>query len=115
MKDLKLKENDLELIDGDLPLVDSLERTKQHIDTGLKLLTNDWCLNPSEGINYILGLRGYPEIMRSQIKHAIRTVFGVNSLTKFSMEFTKDQKYIVNATIRSGNEEFSLSKEVGVI
>lgn len=115
MKDLKLKDNDLELIDGDLPLVNGLDRTIQHIDTGLEILINDWCLEPDEGINYVLGLKGYPEIMRSQIKHAIKTVYGVNSLTKFSMEFTEEQKYIVNATVRSGNEEFPLSKEVGVI
>ena len=114
MKDLKITNNDIELVEGDLPLVDGLDRTIQHVETGLFINLGDWVLDSSQGINYILGLRKYPEIMRSQIKNAIKTAYGVDGLTSFSMIFDEKQKYQVKATFQSGNQQYSLLKEVGV-
>lgn len=114
MKDIKLTpNNDIELVEGDLPLVDGLERTIQHVDTGLFIMLGDWILDSSQGINYVLGLRKYPEIMRSQIKNAIKTTYGVDALTSFSMIFDEFQKYKVQATFQSGNQYYSFLKEVG--
>ena len=114
MKDLKIKNNDIELVEGDLPLVDGLERTVQHVETGLMILLGDWVLDSTQGVDYILGLRKYPEIMRSQIKNSIKTAYGVDALTSFSMTFNENQKYEVKATFQSGNQYYSLQKEVGV-
>lgn len=114
MKDIKLTKNDIKLVDGDLPLVEGLDRTLQHIDTGLFIMLGDWILDYTQGIDYINGLKAYPEIMRSQIKNAIKSVEGVDTVLKFKMERkSESQKYMVTATVKCGNSEIPVNKEVG--
>ena len=72
------------LENGDLVLVRDLNRIKQHIITGLYLLAGDWVLDNSQGVSYWAGMRAYPEILSAQIKRAINSVDGVDTVLKYN-------------------------------
>ena len=74
------------LEDGDLVLTRDINRIKQHIITGLHLLIGDWVLDQSQGISYFTGMRAYPGILSAQIKNAINTVDGVDTVLKYNFQ-----------------------------
>lgn len=104
MKDILLKNNDIELVDGDMPLVDGGDRIIQHINTGLKILPFEWVLDYRIGVDYINGLRAYPQIMFAQIKKSIKNVFGVSNVLNFKTKKINNQ-YNISAVVKSGNSE----------
>lgn len=100
------------LENGDLVLVRDLNRIKQHILTGLYLLAGDWVLNTQEGVNYWNGLRAYPEILSAQIKRAINSVDGVDTVLKYNFRITEDNTYLITATVKVGNSEIAINEEI---
>ena len=100
------------LENGDFVLVRDLNRIKQHIITGLYLLAGDWILNTQEGVNYWNGLRAYPEILSAQIKRAINSVDGVDTVLKYNFRITEDNTYLITATVKVGNSEIAINEEI---
>ena len=93
-------------------LVRELNRIKQHIITGLYLLVGDWVLNTQEGVNYWNGLRAYPEILSAQIKRAINSVDGVDTVLKYNFRITEDNTYLITATVKVGNSEIAINEKI---
>lgn len=110
--DIKITDGHLALENGDLPLVREINRIKQHIVTGLYLLIGDWVLDRSQGISYFTGMRAYPEILSAQIKQAINTVDGVDTVLKYNFNITRDNIFQISATIKVGNTEISVNEEI---
>ena len=100
------------LENGDLVLVRDLNRIKQHIITGLYLLAGDWILDNSQGVSYWTGMRAYPEILSAQIKRAINSVDGVDTVLKYNFRITEDNTYLITATVKVGNSEISINEEI---
>lgn len=100
------------LENGDLVLVRDLNRIKQHIITGLYLLAGDWVLDNSQGVSYWTGMRAYPEILSAQIKRAINTVDGVDTVLKYNFRITEDNTYLITATVKVGNSEIAINEEI---
>ena len=100
------------LENGDLVLVRDLNRIKQHIITGLYLLAGDWVLDNSQGVSYWTGMRAYPEILSAQIKRAINTVDGVDTVLKYNFRITEDNTYLITATVKVGNSEIMINEDI---
>lgn len=104
--------NRLLLDNGDLSLVMDINRIKQHIISGLYLLIGDWVLDQGQGVSYFTGMRAYPEILSAQIKRAINTVDGVDTVLKYNFRITEDNTYLITATVKVGNSEISINEEI---
>lgn len=100
------------LVDGDLELVRDTNRIEQHIITGLYLYIADWILDSLQGVDYFGGMRAYPEILSAQIKRAINTVDGVDTVLKYSFTLTENNTYLVQATVKVGNSEIMINEEI---
>lgn len=100
------------LENGDLVLIRDLNRIKQHIITGLYLLAGDWVLDNSQGVSYWTGMRAYPEILSAQIKRAINSVDGVDTVLKYNFRITEDNTYLITATVKVGNSEIAINEEI---
>ena len=109
--DIKITDGHLNLEDGDLSLVRDINKIKQHIITGLYLLVGDWILDQSAGISYFTGMRAYPEILSAQIKRAINTVEGVDTVLKYNFNIGDDNIYRVSCTVKVGNSEIAVNEE----
>lgn len=110
--DIKITDGHLLLEDGDLQLVRDINRIKQHIITGLYILVGDWILDQSAGVDYLGGMRAYPEILSAQIKRAINTVDGVDTVLKYNFNITNDNIFKVDCTIKVGNTEIAINEEI---
>lgn len=110
--DIKITNGHLLLENGDLPLVREINRIKQHIITGLYLLVGDWILDQSQGVDYLGGMRAYPEILSAQIKRAINTVDGVDTVLKYNFNISNDNIFNVTATVKVGNTEIAINEEI---
>ena len=110
--DIKIENNRLVLEDGDLSIVRDINRIKQHIITGLYLLIGDWVLDQTQGISYFTGMRAYPEILSAQIKRAINTVDGVDTVLKYNFRITDDNIFKIDCTIKVGNSEIAVNEEI---
>lgn len=100
------------LENGDLVLIRDINRIKQHIITGLYLLAGDWVLDNSQGVSYWSGMRAYPEILSAQIKRAINTVDGVDTVLKYNFYIDDDEIFHVTATVKVGNSEIAISEDI---
>lgn len=100
------------LDNGDLSLVMEINRIKQHIISGLYLLIGDWILDQGQGVSYFTGMRAYPEILSAQIKRAINTADGVDTVLKYNFNITKDNIFQVRATVKVGNTEIAVNEEI---
>lgn len=101
--------NRLLLENGDLVLTRGINRIIQHIHVGLRLLVMDWILNQNAGIAYFNGMRGYQEILSAQIKRAINSVDGVDTVLKYSFRQDDDNVIYVAATVKIGNSEIAVN------
>jgi hypothetical protein len=101
--------NRLLLENGDLVLTRGINRIIQHIHVGLRLLVMDWILNQNDGIAYFNGMRGYQEILSAQIKRAINSVDGVDTVLKYSFRQDDDNVIYVAATVKIGNSEIAVN------
>ena len=110
--DIKIIDNRLILEDGDLSLVQGINRIIQQIKVGLLLLQGDWVLDINEGISYFSGMRAYPEILSAQIKHAINTVDGVDTVLKYNFYQDNDNIIHVSATVKIGNSEIPINEDI---
>jgi hypothetical protein len=104
----------LMLENGDLVLVRDINRIIQQIYVGLRLLVADWVLDVNAGINYLGGLRAYPEILSAQIKRAINSVDGVDTVLKYN--FYQDDNNIVHVscTVKVGNSEIAVNEDINL-
>lgn len=109
--DIQITNNHLYLENDDLVLVQDLNRIKQQILTGLKIIKTDWVLDETEGISYFAGMRAYPEILSAQIKHAINTVEGVDTVLKYNFFQDDDNIIHVTATVKVGNSEIAINEQ----
>lgn len=100
------------LENGDFGKVMDINRIKQHIISGLYLLAGDWVLDNSQGVSYWTGMRAYPEILSAQIKRAINTVDGVDTVLKYNFRITENNTYLITATVKVGNSEISINEEI---
>ena len=103
------------LADGDLDMVRDINRIKQHIISGLYLLAGDWILDETQGVSYWTGMRAYPEILSAQIKRAINTVEGVDTVLKYNFQITKDNTFVIKCTVKVGNTEIPINEEINPI
>lgn len=110
--DVTITNNHLYLENGDLVLVRDINRIKQQILTGLKIVKTDWVLDIDEGIAYFAGMRAYPEILSAQIKHAINTVEGVDTVLKYRLDIGHDNVFRVSATVKVGNTELEINEDI---
>lgn len=100
------------LENGDLVLVRDVDRIIQQIKVGLYLLIGDWVLNTDEGIDYFSGMRAYPEILSAQIKRAINTVDGVDTVLKYKFYQDDNEIIHVTATVKIGNSEIPINENI---
>lgn len=115
MKDLKLTDNNrISFKYGDFETIERENRLKQQISTGLNILKRDWILDYRKGIDYIGGLRAYPDILKAQIKTAINEVFGVDRVLKYEFDNT-GETYKVKCSVLSGNKEIMFEGTAGDI
>ena len=110
--DVTIENNHLYLENGDLVLVKDINRIKQQILTGLKIVKTDWVLDIDEGIAYFAGMRAYPEILSAQIKHAINTVEGGDTGLKYRLDIGHDNVFRVSATVKVGNTELEINEDI---
>ena len=104
--------NRLLLENGDLNIVRDINRIKQHIISGLYLLIGDWVLDDTQGVSYWTGMRAYPEILSAQIKRAINTVEGVDTVLKYNFYITKDNIFEISCTVKVGNTEIAINEMI---
>lgn len=109
MKDIALKDGHLVLENGDLKLVDGIERVAQQVVVGLKILKGDWFLDYRAGIDYINGLKAYPKILNSEIKKAILEVLGVDNVRDYKFKRVGDE-YHTEATTLINNQTYKISE-----
>lgn len=109
--DIKIENGHLNLENGDLQLVRGVNRIIQHIKIGLYILIGDWVLDQSQGISYFTGMRAYPEILSAQIKNAINTVDGVDTVLKYNFQQDRDNIIRITATVKIGNSEIAINEE----
>lgn len=110
--DIKILNNHINIENGDFVLVRNENRIIQQIYIGLRILVADWVLDVGQGINYLGGLRAYPEILSAQIKNAINSVDGVDTVLKYNFYIDKDNVYNITATIKVGNSEIAVSDKI---
>lgn len=110
MKDIKNNEEHLVFENGDLALVDGKDRVIQQIKAGLKIFKGDWFLDYRKGIDYINGLKAYPNILKSEIKTAIQEVLDVDNVLDYTFKID-NQKYYVSARVLVNNETVYLNGE----
>lgn len=110
--DVELKDGHLVFVNGDLVEISRINRIIQQIYVGLRLLVADWVLDEKAGVNYLGGFRMYPEILSAQIKNAINSVEGVDTVLKYNFYIDKDNIYRVSATVKIGNSEIPINDEI---
>lgn len=87
MKDIKISNDGLAFENGDLVLIDGVDRVVQNIWVALRTLKNDWLLNHTKGINYFNHLKSLDDVsLRAEIKTAVREVVGVEKITRFEFK-----------------------------
>lgn len=84
MKDLKLNGNKLEWLNGDLALIEGLERIKQNILVGLYTLKGEWLLDDSIGIDFTRNMRD-EVFWKHDVKKVILSTDGVNKIKKLDL------------------------------
>lgn len=104
--------NHLLLVNGDWEMVTSMECVKQQIDVGLHIMKGDWVLDSTAGIDYVGGLRAYPEILNAQIKKAINTVENVDTVLKYNFYEDDNNVYSIQATAKVGNSEIPINNKI---
>lgn len=109
MKDIALKDGHLVLENGDLKLVDGIERVAQQVVVGLKILKGDWFLDYRAGIDYINGLKAHPKILKSEIKKAMKEVVDVQEVRDYSFHKVGDE-YHVGANVIADNSVFRVDE-----
>ena len=102
------------LENGDLVLVKDIDRIIQQIYVGLRILVADWVLDVNAGINYFGGMRAYPEILSAQIKRAINTVDGVDTVLKYNFQQDDNNIIHVTATVKVGNSEIAINEQLNM-
>lgn len=110
MKDIAYTDGKILFTNGDVALVNGSDRVCQQVVIGLKILKGDWFLDYRKGIDYLSGLKAYPNILKAEIKTAIQEVYGVDNVKDYEFRRIID-KYKVNATVLIDNQEYYLSEE----
>ena len=88
MTDIMIKNNRLEIYDGDFLPVKGIDEVKQHILVALNTFKGDWVLNPQKGINYSRGFRN-TTLLENDVKKQLNAVKNVRSVDNFEMKFDK--------------------------
>lgn len=88
MTDIMIKNNRLEIFDGDFLSVTDVEEVKQHILVALNTFKGDWVLNGIKGINYSRGFRN-TTMLENDVKKQLNSVKNVRSIDNFEMLFDK--------------------------
>ena len=112
--DIKITNGHLLLENGDLQLVRDVNRITQQISVGLRILVGDWVLDSSAGVDYLGGMRAYPEILSAQIKRAINTVDGVDTVLKYNFQQDDNNIIHVTATVKVGNSEIAINEQLNM-
>lgn len=110
--DIKIQDGHIVLVNGDFVEVNAVDRIIQQISVGLKILLGDWVLDENAGVNYFGGFRMYPEILSAQIKNAINSVEGVDTILKYQFYIDRNNIYHVSATVKIGNSEILINEEI---
>lgn len=110
MKDLKNNGDNLVFENGDLALVDGKDRVQQQVIVGLKILKGDWYLDYRKGIDYINGLKAYPNLLKTEIKEAIKEVLDVENVLDYTFK-RSGRNYDVSAKVLVNNEVFYVQGE----
>ena len=109
MKDIAYKNGHLLLKDGDLSLVDGVERVVQQIKTGLKILRGDWFLDYRVGIDFFNNMKANHQLLKAEIKQAIKEVWGVQNIKDYKFKQVGGE-YLSSATVLVDNREFYINE-----
>ena len=114
MKDIKItEENRLEIKNGDLVLVDGVDRIKQHISVAVRgILPGTWLLDAKVGIDWFSGLAVYLSILKAQVKNAINNVWGVDLLKNYEFNTDDADLYKVSGVVIINNENLNFNEVV---
>jgi len=88
MTDIMIKNNGLEILDGDFTTVTEIEKVKQHITVALNTFKGDWILNRNKGINYAHGFRN-TTYLENDVKKQLTAIENIRSIDNFEMFFDK--------------------------
>jgi len=105
--------SDLEFKNGDLVVTDGEDCIRQQIATGLFILPADWFIDITKGINYFVGFRNEPKVLKAQIKDEIRSVEGVERLGKFSFD-NSTTNWKVKAIVYTANGEIAINAQTPI-
>lgn len=83
-----MKDNRLPMVNGDFVLVESLEKTKQHIVSAIRTMYGDWLLNYLKGIDFVPGLRN-EVFLDHDMKQQITGVETVTGITNYVRTFDR--------------------------
>lgn len=91
MRDLMLDVvGDLEIVGGDLPLVDGADQTAQRLRTRLRLIQGEWFLDTEAGLPWFTDILGKNMDMNrteALLRREILAVPGVLEISAFVLEF----------------------------
>ena len=110
---IDFKNSDLEFKNGDLVVTDGEDCIRQQVTTGLYILPADWFIDITKGINYFIGFRNEPKVLKAQIKDEIKSVEGVERLGKFSFD-GKTTNWKVKAIIYTVNGEIAINAQTPI-
>lgn len=120
MMDFRLRNNDLEINNGDISLCrDDVDTTAQSIAIRLKTLAGEWFLDTNLGIPYltqVLGKKRNDRFLRRLIAKEIQSVSGVKELSDFSFDEGADPRSIVInfKAILSDHSTITINESIGV-
>ncbi|MBR6099072.1 hypothetical protein IKP85_04930 [bacterium] len=112
MTDIMIKNNKLQISDGDFTTVSGVEEVKQHLIAALNTFKGDWVLNKAKGINYSYGFRN-TNSMRNDVKKQLLGVKHVRSVDNFEMVFDKQSLSLkVTAIIKTTYGKIYLEENI---
>jgi hypothetical protein len=85
---LSIPSGDLDLLDGDLNLIDSADYACQKIKSRLKFFLAEWFLDSREGFPWfrdVFGKGQNLEVIRSDIRRTILSVAGITAVRKLEL------------------------------
>lgn len=116
IKALKLNtEKDLDIIDGNLSLIEGLDEVRQSVERTLTTNTGEWFLDMLFGLNYaaIQGKGKDPESIRLAITEAILQDVRIAE-ADISIELGQDRRLLVSGTIKTTKGETLALVEVAL-
>jgi hypothetical protein len=109
---------DIEVSDGDLVLVQDLDRVIQQVKIALKFFKGEWELDTTKGVPYYEDIfEKNPDLLlvTSDIKNAILGVEEVTSVDSIELEYNPDRSLVLSCVIHTPFGNFPINDVLGEI